>query len=112
MAKKEKIEHNSKWLIEIFQVNFLAYSYAYYFLNESLVEDSYYDRMCNRLVELMKDDKKLAKTTRYFNLCKGLDDSASGFYIKQEDYPQEVVDIVDILIKQRDESRDNDNEEL
>jgi NAD-dependent DNA ligase len=101
--KKEKIEHNSLWLIELYQVNYLVYSYLYYNLNESLIKDTEYDSICCRLVELMQDDKKLAKTTKYFNICKDLDESASGFYIKE--YPQDIINIANTLLYRKEENK-------
>lgn len=97
--KKEKIEHNNSHLITIYQVNFLAHSYIYYKLNDNILSDSEYDGICTRLVELMKDDSKLAKESRYYKICKDLDKSASGFFIKE--YPQEIIDIANKLLTQR-----------
>ena len=104
--KKEKVEHNSQWLIELYQINYLAHSYIYYHFNNNVISDSEYDSTCNRLIDLMKDAPKLAKSSKYYKICKGLDESASGFSINKEDYPQEIVDIAIRLLKQNDKWSD------
>lgn len=94
-------ENNILNHIERLQIQYLTYSYLYYFKNETLVTDSYYDNLCSWLYNHMKKNNDIAKT-KYYNLCKGLDMSGSGFYIKEEDYPPYIKWVAFKLLLQRD----------
>lgn len=72
--------------IERLQVDYLVYSYLYYHKDVTLIPDGHYDNICKWLYDYMKTVKE-ATTTKYYDLCKWLDASGSGFHIKEEDYP-------------------------
>lgn len=70
------------------QQQFLMHSYVYYVLDDNLIPDPQYDWLCKRLVELMDNYPGVAADLPYTYLCQGLDDSGSGYYIK--DYPPQI----------------------
>lgn len=71
--------------------NFLLHSFLYYVLDESVIEDTKFDSICKDLCELQRKLPKLCSMLPYHELCKQLDDSGSGSYIKKEEYPLEIV---------------------
>lgn len=70
-----------------YQRQFLVHSFLYYKCDESIIPDPVYDAWCKRLVEAMQSD--IAPQSDFYELCKGLDSSGSGYYIK--DYPPQIV---------------------
>lgn len=103
-------ENNVTKQIERLQVDFLAHSYLYYIKNISTIPDTFYDQNCKYLYSQMNTEK--AKGTKYYNLCKGLDASGSGFYIKEEEYPDEIIKIAYKLQRQNEEKKEMSWEEL
>lgn len=77
--------------IERYQQLFLVHSFLYYKLNESIISDEQYDQWCRVLLNLQRSHPDEARVSRYWELCKDLDDSCSGFYISQ--YPEEIQEI-------------------
>lgn len=75
-------------LIERRQRQFLVHSFLYYQLNESVISDEKYDSICKELVELQQ---KHPHTGKYFDKCRGLEDSGSGYYLRKYDYPEEII---------------------
>lgn len=71
------------------QRQFLVHSYLYYSMNESVLEDHDYDRICFKMVELMRQNPEEALKSPYYELCEPCGDSGSGFYITK--YPPEIV---------------------
>lgn len=63
---------------------FLVHSFLYYKLDESLICDSTYDFICKELLKYKTSD-----CLKYPSLLKGLDESGSGFYIRE--YPEEII---------------------
>lgn len=63
---------------------YLVHSFLYYHLNESIVSDQKYDAICEELRNTQGEGP-------YDELCSGLGQSGSGFYIKKLDYPSEIV---------------------
>jgi hypothetical protein len=96
--------------IENLQVEYLAYSYLYYVKNISAISDSHYDQICKWLYDRMTN--KVAKETKYYNLCKDLDASGSAFYLKEEDYPEYIIKVAYKLYRQSVEKREIKMEEL
>lgn len=79
------------YLVEVFTPghllhHFLLASYAYYQYDESAFEDTAFDRLCKRLLEVYDTfehpHKHLAK--------KEMLEAGTGFYLKEEDYPGQV----------------------
>jgi hypothetical protein len=68
---------------------FLVHSFLYYMLDESIIDDTTYDRWCVELVNLQRKHPDLAASLPYHDICSQLDESASGSYIKN--YPPEIV---------------------
>lgn len=69
------------------QRQFLIHSYLYYEMNENVIDDSHYDRICKQMVRLMKEPE--AVDSPFFDLCEPCGGSGSGFYI--EDYPPNII---------------------
>jgi NAD-dependent DNA ligase len=72
---------------------YLVTSYAYYHLNESLVSDEFYDKLCHDLLDAMD-----SLEVDHFNM--DLVDTASlragtGFNLKEEDYPSRVRSVAE-----------------
>lgn len=97
-------------ITNVYQTNFLVYSYLYYVKDVSLITDNFYDSLCKRLYEFMKYD--CAVETEYYNLCKELDLSCSGFYLKEHNYPFEIQKIAYKLQRQAEEKREIKMDEL
>lgn len=70
---------------------FLVHSYIYYQLGESIISDEQYDTICKSLYAMQKQDPKLAEGLPYNSICSRIDSSASGYFIKAEEYPPEIV---------------------
>lgn len=71
---------------------FLVHSYLYYFLNENIIDDHKYDKICVRLVELLHKHPEEAKKLPYYDVVGGGgENSGSGFYILEQDYPPQIV---------------------
>ena len=68
---------------------FLVHSFVYYKLNENIISDHQYDWLCKHLVEVMERHPIEAAALPYYDLCKGIEQSGSGFYI--QDYPKEIM---------------------
>jgi NAD-dependent DNA ligase len=64
---------------------YLILSYAYYFLNVSLVSDGLYDRICKELLAAMD---AFDVDHRHMSLCN-MDalEAGTAFHLKKEDYP-------------------------
>ena len=71
------------------QRQFLVHSYLYYQMDDSVIKDSRYDRICKDMVSMMKRRPGEAKYSPYYDLCIGCGSSGSGFYI--ETYPPEII---------------------
>ena len=69
---------------------FLVHSYLYYKLDESIISDTEYDRICMELRELLKkypeEDLPFRKIAE-----KALGDEASGYSIRQ--YPPSIISV-------------------
>jgi hypothetical protein len=87
--------------IEKLQVDFLAHSYLYYIKNTSVIPDGHFDQICNWLIRDMKTTE--AKDTKYYHLCRELGISGSGYYLKEEDYPDYITVIAYKLLRQHGE---------
>lgn len=69
---------------------FLVHSYLYYELDENIIDDHKYDRICVRLVELLnKYPEEYSKLPYHDIVGDGGEGSGSGSYIK--DYPPQIV---------------------
>lgn len=79
--------------INLLSRRFLVWSYLYYQLDESLVSDNEYDKLCVELKnEIRKDsgrDYYYAKELIEKHFCSS--DEASGYSIKRKEYPPEIV---------------------
>jgi hypothetical protein len=87
-------------VINMLQVDFLAYSYLYYQCDISLIPDSLYDNICKWLLLHKENSPDAFIKSRYYDLCKGLDESGSGFYLREEDYPIEIKKVCIRLLQQ------------
>tara|TARA_B100000424_G_C22909942_1_gene484085 strand:- start:31 stop:387 length:357 start_codon:yes stop_codon:yes gene_type:complete len=72
---------------------FLVWSYLYYQLDESLVSDNEYDKLC---VELKNEIKKNSGARDYYYAREIIEkhfsqEEASGYSIKRKEYPPEIV---------------------
>ena len=69
---------------------FLVHSYLYYKLDESIISDTEYDRICMELRELLK---KHPEADLHFRKIaeKALGDEASGYSIRQ--YPPSIISV-------------------
>jgi hypothetical protein len=71
---------------------FLIHGYLYYALNENIIDDHKYDRICVRLVELMNKYPEEAKKMPYYELTGGGGEgSGSAFFIGLDEYPPQIV---------------------
>lgn len=66
------------------ELNYLVHSYLYYIVDEPIVDDGRYDKICKDLVAL------IPFSSVKYDITKGLGSSGSGFYIKENQYPDEV----------------------
>ena len=69
------------------QRQFLVHSFIYYKLNDSLITDEAYDKLCKDLYNLQQQSLE----GPYDTLCKPLDSSGSGYYILE--YPPEIESV-------------------
>lgn len=68
---------------------YLILSYAYYILDESLVSDHLYDRICRDLREALET---FEIDHRHMKLCDvGMLEAGTAYHLKKEDYPGMVV---------------------
>ncbi|PEM08539.1 DNA ligase LigA-related protein [Bacillus wiedmannii] len=69
---------------------FLLHSFLYYKLDESIIGDSQYDRLCKDMIAAMKEVPfdPLGHVGPYDALCCRAGEIGSGYYIK--DYPIEI----------------------
>tara|TARA_Y100000385_G_C12755925_1_gene493030 strand:+ start:320 stop:640 length:321 start_codon:yes stop_codon:yes gene_type:complete len=76
---------------------FLVHSYLYYQMNESVIDDTEYDMICDRL--------KKTKGSDYYAcdlIDEHLESEASGYTIKRKDYPPEIISsAVHLLYQER-----------
>ena len=76
--------------INLLSRRFLVWSYLYYQLDESLVSDGEYDKLCAELKNKIKEDRDYyyAKELieKHFS-----QEEASGYSIKRKEYPPEIV---------------------
>ncbi len=69
---------------------FLVHSYLYYKLDESIISDTEYDRICMELRELLKRHPEADLPFRKI-AEKALGDEASGYSIRQ--YPPSIISV-------------------
>lgn len=81
--------HQMAELIQRRMRQFLIHSFAYYKLDQTMITDHTYDRLCHHLSELMKQYPDVAKLNPYYGLCQGIENNGSGFYI--DIYPDSIV---------------------
>lgn len=80
---------------------FLVWSYLYYQLDESLVSDNEYDKLCTELKNEIRED-----SGRDYYYARELiekhfsQDEASGYSIKRKEYPPEIVSTALYLLYQ------------
>jgi NAD-dependent DNA ligase len=70
---------------------FLVHSFLYYKCNENLISDTTYDKWCKELYQLQKEYPEIAAKVQYHDICSKLDESGSGYYIKE--YPIEIMSV-------------------
>ena len=68
---------------------YLVHSFLYYQLNESIISDLSYDRICIDLVRLISDNSDKNSLPFHDLVKSSLTENASGFSISK--YPQEIV---------------------
>jgi NAD-dependent DNA ligase len=67
---------------------FLVHSFLYYQLDESIISDENYDRICVQLKDAIKGQDKYL----YQNLIENsLGNEGSGFSIHRKNYPPEII---------------------
>lgn len=71
------------------QRQFLVHSYMYYVLDDSIISDTKYDRICKDMVRLMEAYPLEAKESPYYDICIECGTAGSGFYI--EKYPPQII---------------------
>jgi len=67
----------------------LVHSFLYYKLDETIIADQEFDKLCRETIQLHKDYPEIAKKAVYYDICKNFDESGSGYFIKE--YPGEIV---------------------
>ena len=82
---------------------FLVHSFLYYQLDESLITDNFYDRICKEIIDLIENTHD-----KYFIPYKDLleestADNASGFSIRE--YPSEIISSALHLLYQQNYSK-------
>ena len=78
--------------INLLSRRFLVWSYLYYQLDESLVSDGEYDKLCVELKnEIREDFGRDYYYAREIIEKHFSSDEASGYSIKRKDYPPEIV---------------------
>lgn len=82
-----KVEDTYNELLNRRIQQFLVHSFLYYQLNMSIIDDSFYDRICVDLVKLKTNENY--KKHRYSSFIEGLDSSGTGFFIKE--YPPRII---------------------
>lgn len=66
---------------------FLVHSYLYYQMDESIIDDTEYDMICDRLKSTEGSDYYACDLIeKHFS-----QEEASGYSIKRKDYPPEIV---------------------
>ena len=79
--------------INLLSRRFLVWSYLYYQLDESLVSDGEYDKLCVELKNEIREDSGrdyyYARELIEKHFCSS--DEASGYSIKRKEYPPEIV---------------------
>lgn len=98
--------------IEGLEIDFLIYSYLYYIKGETPIHDSNYDYICHWLYNHMQKNSNEAKKTAYYDLCKDIDDSGSGFFIREEQYPFKIKLLAYKIMRQHEEHREIKMDEL
>ena len=78
---------------------YLVHSFLYYQLDESIISDRHYDKICVEVVKLIQT-KSAASLFPYYDLVKtNLSEDASGFSVRK--YPAEIVSTAMHLLYQR-----------
>lgn len=75
--------------IQRLQQQFLVHSFLYYVLDESIISDADYDKVCHNMVMLMNEHSEVAAKLRFNHICRGCDEAGSGFYI--DEYPPCII---------------------
>lgn len=78
---------------------FLIHSYIYYILNDNIISDEMFDRICVELYHLQQDYPDVAESLPYHDICSQIDDTASGSFIR--DYPVAIVSKALYLVRIR-----------
>ena len=68
---------------------YLVHSFLYYQLNESIISDQSYDRICIDLARLISENTEKNSLPYHDLLKSSLTENASGFFINN--YPPEIV---------------------
>jgi hypothetical protein len=67
----------------------LVHSYIYYVLGQNLIQDYTFDMWRRELVDLHKKYPEESQKAPYYDICKGFDDSPSGYWIRL--YPDKII---------------------
>lgn len=84
-------EHYTLELINRRHRQLLVHSYIYYKMGDSIIEDSKFDQLVKETVELHNQFPDLSEQAVFWDICRGFDTSASGFFIRMGMYPDEIV---------------------
>jgi len=80
--------YKGKMKIDMLIRQFLVHSFLYYQLDESIISDENYDRICVQLKEVIVGQDKYL----YQNLIENsLGSEGSGFSIPRKSYPPEII---------------------
>ena len=68
---------------------YLVHSFLYYQLDESIIADRHYDKICTEVLQLIETHKGSSLLPYQELVKKSLSEDASGFSVKQ--YPAEII---------------------
>ncbi len=82
---------------------YLVHSFIYYQLDESIILDKQYDKICKEVFYLMKNKSQSNRLPYQEILKKSLSQEASAFSVKE--YPAEIISSALHLLYQQSESK-------
>ena len=78
---------------------FLIHSFLYYQLNESIISDSHFDRICKEILNFLENNSKKCLLPYQEIIENSLSNDASGFTIRK--FPTEIISTALHLLYQK-----------